>query len=349
MTLLLTINFFVQLTVDIISPRLIRTVGYRASIISAHIFATIGIFSLSFLPHIITPYVGILISVIIYAVGGGIIEVLISPIIEYCPTDNKEKMMSLLHSFYCWGQVLVVLLSTIFFNFFSIENWPVLAIIWSLLPLCNIFLFAIAPIEVSPYDANKHFKYSNLFKETIFWILIVMMLCSGASELAVSQWASAFAENGLGITKTLGDLLGPMAFAVLMGISRLIFGRFGDKHNLDLFMIFSSSLCVASYLLITLSSSPTISLIGCAICGFSVGIMWPGTYSKAASSMKYGGTALFALLALAGDLGCMVGPSIVGNFADKLGFKTGILTGITFPTIMLICIIIICNKKERKN
>ncbi|MBQ7290599.1 MAG: MFS transporter [Clostridia bacterium] len=340
-TLLVTINFGVQLTVDLLSTLFVDKIGYRTSIVIAQFFSAAGLILLTVLPEVMPPFAGILLAVIVYAIGGGIIEVLISPIMESCPTDNKEKAMSLLHSFYCWGHVGVVLISTAFFTIFSIENWRILAYVWALIPLINSVIFIKTPIAPLIADGEKGMTLAELFKSKIFWLLVVMMVCSGACEQAVSQWASAFAEIGLGISKTAGDLAGPMTFAVLMGGARAFYGKYGDKINLDKFMAGSAALCVASYLLASLVPNPIVNLIGCAVCGFSVGIMWPGTFSRAASTLRTGGTAMFALLALAGDLGCSAGPTLVGFVSDAVGgnMKIGILAATIFPAVMLVCLL----------
>lgn len=347
-TLLVTINFGVQLTVDLLSTLFVDKIGYRTSIVIAQIFSAVGLLMLTFMPEIMDPFGGILISVIVYAIGGGIIEVLISPIMESCPTDNKEKAMSLLHSFYCWGHVGVVLLSTLFFTIAGIENWRILAAVWAIVPIINGIIFLKTPIAPLLAADEKGMTLPELFKNKVFWLLMLMMLCAGAGEQAVSQWASAFAEQGLGISKAAGDLAGPMAFAIFMGGARAIYGKYGDKIDLEKFMIVSTALCIASYLLISLVPSPIISLIGCALCGLSVGIMWPGTFSKAAVSLKTGGTAMFALLALAGDLGCSSGPTLVGFVSDASGgnMKLGILAGVIFPIVMILCLLFGHKKKS---
>lgn len=338
-TFLITINFVIQLFIDMLSAGFIDKIGYRASVIIAHICAAVGLILLSFLPEIMPdPYIGILISVFFYAVGGGLIEVLISPIIEACPTDNKEKAMSLLHSFYCWGHMGVVLLSTLFFAVFGIANWRVLTVIWAVIPVANILLFATAPMYSLIDEGETGLSLTELFKNKVFWLMMLMMLCAGASEQSVSQWASTFAEKGLGVTKTVGDLAGPMAFAMLMGTARLIYGRYGEKFELDKFMSYSCVLCIVSYLCIVFVPSPVVGLIGCAVCGFSVGIMWPGTFSKASAAIKGGGTAMFAMLALAGDMGCSGGPTLVGLISSAFGnnLKMGILFAIIFPILLLL-------------
>ncbi len=348
-TLLVTVNFAVQLTVDLVSVKFVDKIGYRASMLMAHGFSALGILSLTFLPEIMPPFAGILFSVIIYAIGGGLLEVLVSPIVESCPSDNKEKTMSLLHSFYCWGHVGVVLISTLFFNIVGIENWRILAVFWTLFPLLNVFIFAKTPLASLIGEDEKGMSVSELFRSKIFLIFLVMMLAAGASEQAVSQWASAFAELGLGVSKTVGDLAGPLTFAVMMGISRVFYGKFGERINLDSFIFGSAVFCVFTYLLASLSPSPVLSLVGCSLTGLAVGIMWPGTFSRAAALLRRGGTAMFALLALAGDLGCSAGPSLVGfisgRFDDNL--KLGILTAIIFPVTMSVFVILM--KKTAKN
>ena len=350
-TLLVTFNFGVQLFVDFISVSFIDRIGYRASIIIAHIFAAAGIASMTFLPGVLSdPFIGLLISVMLYAVGGGIIEVLISPIVEACPTDHKEKAMSLLHSFYCWGQVGVVLISSIFFRVFGIGNWRILAVIWLLVPLFNVFLFLKVPIA-SLSDNAAVMPVGMLLRQRVFWLFVLLMFCAGASEMSVSQWASTLAEQGLGVNKTMGDLLGPMFFAVLMGSSRAIYGRYGHRFNLDRFMKFSGLLCILSYIVISLSPWPLVSLIACGICGLSVGIMWPGTFSMAASTIKGGQTAMFAYLALAGDLGCMGGPTLVGFISGALGdnLKLGILSALFFPFALVLLVGLMARKRANDN
>ena len=337
-TFLITVNFIIQLIIDVLSTGFVDKIGYRASVIIAHICSAAGLILLTILPEVLPDaFLGIMISVIIYAVGGGLIEVLIGPIIEACPTPNKEKAMSLLHSFYCWGHMGVVLFSTIFFTLFGTSNWKILALIWALIPIGNTLIFTKAPIYSLIEEGETGLTLKELFGQKIFWLLLLMMTCAGAAEQSVSQWASTFAEQGLGISKTMGDLAGPMAFAMLMGTARLIHGKYGEKLNLDLFMKFSCILCIASYTCIALVPIPVIGLAGCALCGFSVGILWPGTFSKASASIRNGGTALFAMLALAGDLGCSGGPALVGFVSSHFhnNLRVGIFAAVLFPLILL--------------
>lgn len=348
-TLLVTFNFGIQLLVDLLSVGLIDKIGYRATMIMAHVLSAAGFILLTVLPEILpVPFIGILIAVMIYAIGGGLLEVLVSPVVEACPSDNKEKAMSMLHSFYCWGHAGVVLISTLFFYAAGIENWKILAIIWTAVPIGNAFAFAKVPIAPLIEDGESGLKLKELFRIKTFWILMVMMVCAGASEQAVSQWASAFAEKGLGISKAAGDLAGPLAFAVFMGTSRLFYGKYGDCIHLERFMVYSSLLCILSYLGISLFPVPQLSLIACAVCGLSVGIMWPGTFSKASAALPKGGTAMFALLALGGDIGCSGGPTLVGAVSGVLGdnLKMGILAGIIFPVLLLMGIVLCRKTKE---
>ena len=338
-TLLVTFNFGLQLLVDLASVGFVDRIGYRASMVLAHALAAAGLALLAILPELLpSPFLGILLSVMVYAVGGGLIEVVVSPVVEACPSDHKEQAMSLLHSFYCWGHVAVVLLSTVFFALFGTEHWRVLALAWALVPLGNLFAFLRVPIVPLMKDGEKGMTLGELARNKMFWVFLLMMLCAGASEQGVSQWASTFAEKGLGVGKSVGDLAGPMAFAVLMGTSRAVYGKYGGRLNLDHFMAGSALLCAAAYLCISLVPSPVVGLAGCAVCGLSVGIMWPGTFSKAAAGLPRGGTALFALMALAGDMGCSGGPTLVGMVSSALGddLKKGILAGIVFPVLLLV-------------
>ena len=347
-TLLITFNFGIQLLVDLLSAGFVDKIGYRVCAVAAHIFSALGLLGLSILPEILPDaYIGLLISVTIYALGGGLLEVLVSPIVESCPSKNKEKTMSLLHSFYCWGHVGVVLFSTLFFKIFGIDNWKILTCIWIIIPLANAFLFSRVPLAPLVKDGETGLSMPALFKNRIFWLLMLMMLCAGASEQAVSQWASTLAERGLGVGKTIGDLAGSMTFAILMGSARAFYGKFGDRINLDKFMIGSGVLCIASYLCISLSPSPFLSLVGCGICGLSVGIMWPGSFSKASAAIRNGGTAMFALLALAGDLGCSGGPSLVGYISSIASdnLKKGILAAIIFPFLLIVGILLLKKPK----
>ena len=346
-TMITTVNFLVQLTVDLISARYVDRVGYRRCLVAAHILCALGLVGLAVLPGILgDPYVGIMAGVVLYAIGGGLIEVLVSPVVEACPTEKKEAAMSLLHSFYCWGHVAVVLLSTVFFRLVGIENWKIMACLWALIPAFNAVYYAKVPLY--PITSEGHqIRFGGLIRNKVFWLVIVLMLCAGASEQAVSQWVSAFAESALNISKTAGDLLGVCAFAVLMGTSRAFYGKYSEQIPLKKMMIFSAVLCIGCYCLASFTASPMLGLLGCAVCGFSVGIFWPGTFSMAAATLPGGGTAMFALMALAGDLGCSSGPTVVGLVADGFGgdLKKGIAVALVFPIVMLVGIFLMKYQK----
>lgn len=336
-TLITTLNFAVQLVIDLLSAKFVDKIGYRRCVVAAHVLSAAGLVSLAVLPGLLgSAYAGILVAVVLYAIGGGLIEVLISPIVEACPTEKKEAAMSLLHSFYCWGHLAVILVSTLFFTLFGIENWRVMAVVWALLPLANALFFAAVPIYSITGD-QQPMRLGSLLKSKVFWLLMLVMVCAGASEQAMSQWASAFAESALRVSKTLGDLAGPCAFALLMGASRALYGKYSDRLPLKRAMLASAVLCIAAYLLATLTASPVLGLLGCALCGFSVGIFWPGTFSIAAVNLPGAGTAMYALMALAGDVGCSGGPTLVGLVSGAADgrLQTGLLAAIVFPVVIL--------------
>lgn len=342
-TLLTTVNFSVQLLVDFLSVKAADRIGYRVCIVAAHLFSAAGLAAIAILPGLMeSTYAGLIVAVTLYAIGGGLIEVLVSPIVEACPTEKKEAAMSLLHSFYCWGHVAVVLLSSAFFQLAGIGNWRVMACIWALLPLGNAVYFALVPIR-PVVEERRRMPVRSLFGQKLFWLFLLMMLCAGASEQGMSQWASAFAQSGLGVSKAMGDLAGPCAFAVLMGTSRALYGKYSDRMPLRAVMMASAVLCIACYATAAMSGNVLLALAGCALCGFSVGIFWPGTFSTAVPALPGGGTAMFALLALAGDLGCTTGPTVVGLAAGAAGGRlaAGLGMGMIFPVLMLLCILLL--------
>lgn len=343
-TLLITINFALQLAVDGVSVFFIDRIGYRAAAVIAHICAALGLVGLAFLPDLLpSPFAGLLLSVLLYALGGGLLEVIVSPIVESCPNDHKAQTMSILHSFYCWGSAGVIVISTLFLKIFGASSWKILAAIWALLPLANCFVFTKVPLAPLVAEGGTGMHIGQLFRSRVFWVIMLMMLCAGASEQAVSQWASTFAEKGLGVSKAVGDLAGPTVFALLMATSRLLYGKFGAKIDLNKAMMASALLCVVSYLLIGLTNSPVLGLVGVGLCGLAVGIFWPGTFSTAAASLRGGGTAMFALMALAGDLGCSGGPTLAGAIAGAFGdnLRLGILCAVAFPALMVLGILLI--------
>lgn len=364
---LILINFGTQLVVDALAIKFVDKIGYRVSSILAHIFSAIGLIALGILPNIISsPYVGLIIAVVIYAVGGGIIEVLVGPIVDSLPGDSKASAMSLLHSFYCWGQVGVVLISTVLLKLMGSGTWYILPILWSLVPIYNLIKFINVPLMPAVAEHEK-ITIKQLLNSRLFLIALILMMCAGASELAMSQWSSLFAEKGLRVPKIMGDLLGPCLFAVLMGIGRTIYGVLGHKIHLKKALLASSALCVVCYLVTVFVQIPIISLLSCALCGFSVSLMWPGVFSLTIARYPKGSTGMFALLAIFGDIGCGFGPwlaGIISDFAQKstqliefgaanglnseqMGLKSGMLIGTIFPLIMLLGLVIFREEKRR--
>lgn len=347
-TLFVTVNFAVQLLVDLLSAGFVDKIGYKRTVIIADIMGAAGMICLGTLPYIIDPYIGLLISIFIYAIGGGLLEVVVSPIVEACPSDHKSGVMSLLHSFYCWGHVAVVLLSTLFFAVFGMENWRFAAFLWAIIPVVNIIYFIGAPVPEMAAEGHKT-GLKDLLKRKLFWLVFILMLCAGAAEQSMSQWASAFAEKGLNIPKSSGDILGTCMFAVMMGTSRLLYSIISKKTSLKNMMLISATLCIVSYIIAGCVQNPALALVGCGLCGFSVGIMWPGTFSLSANRIPSGGTAMFAMLALGGDIGCSAGPTIVGFISEAAGdnLKTGLLAAIIFPLVLMAGILIL-KQKTRK-
>ncbi len=345
-TFLVTINFTIQLVIDLVSAGFIDKIGYRASVILADAMAAAGILALGILPYIMDPYTGMLISILLYAIGGGLLEVVVSPLVDACPSDHKAGIMSLLHSFYCWGHVAVVLLSTLFFVLFGMENWRIAAFLWAILPIVNLIHFLRVPIPKMMTE-ETHSGFGGLLTQGMFWLMFVLMVCSGAAEQAMSQWVSAFAEKGLNISKSTGDVLGTCMFAAMMGSSRLLYAQISKKVSLKNSMLFSSVLCVISYLIAGCIKNPAIALIGCGLCGFSVGILWPGTYSIASKRIPTGGTTMFALLALGGDIGCSGGPTLVGLISGAAddNLKLGLLAAIIFPVLLILGLLVLKRKK----
>ena len=340
--------YLTQLLIDLGATKFADKIGYRVCVVASQVVSVAGLVMLAVLPELLpVPFLGLLIAVVFYAVGSGLVEVLVSPIVEACPFENKDGAMSLLHSFYCWGAVGVILGSTLFFAVFGTEHWQILTLIWALVPLVNVFQFLTCPIERLVED-GEGLPPRKLLRLPLLWLMILLMVCAGASEATMAQWASAFTESALGVSKTIGDLAGPCLFAVFMGISRILYGKMSGKLNLAKTMLLSGLLCVACYLLASLSPLPVLGLIGCALCGFSVGILWPGTISLSSQGCPKGGTAMFAFLALAGDFGGTVSPAVVGSISELAGgnLKTGLLVATVFP-VLLVTGLIVLNRSMK--
>ena len=347
MYLLVTVNFGLQLLVDLLGARYVDRIGYRKCVVAAHVFAAAGLAGMALLPMVMPPLTGLLIAIVLYALGGGLLEVLLSPIVEACPhTTHKASAMSLLHSFYCWGHVFVVLVSTAFFVIFGRESWRLLALVWALVPLANALYFSRVPIAQLTEDGAS-MPIKKLLTMKVFWVFMLLMVCAGASEQGMSQWASAFAEKGLQVDKTLGDLAGPCMFALLMGLARLLYARFGARLRLKMVMAASGCLCACSYLLAAFAPHPVLGLVGCGLCGLSAGIMWPGTFSLAAARCPTGGTAMFALYALAGHLGCTAGPTLVGLGSGE-SLSQGMRLGTLFPVLLLVGLLLLGREGEAR-
>lgn len=338
--------YFTQLLIDFAAAKFVDKIGYRVCVVSSQVLSAAGLVLMAVLPELFpVPFAGILIAVVLYAIGSGLVEVLVSPIVEACPFENKGGMMSLLHSFYCWGAVAVILGSTLFFTVFGIENWKILTVLWAIIPFWNAFNFMFCPIE-RLVEEDQRMRTSQLLKLPLFWLLILLMICAGASEASMAQWASAFTESAMGVSKTVGDLAGPCLFAVFMGISRIVYGKLSEKLDLTKTMLACGGLCVLCYLTASLSAIPIIGLAGCALCGVSVGIMWPGTISISSQKCPRGGTAMFAFLALAGDLGATVSPSLVGGISNMAGgnLKAGLFAATAFPLLLIFGLIFLHRK-----
>ena len=354
LSFIITMNFGVQIFVDLIGAKYADRVGYRTIVRLSQIFAALGLIGLGIFPRIFTSaYAGIIAAAVLYAVGSGLTEVVISPIVEALPGDEKASAMSMLHSFYCWGHVFAVVVSTGFFYIFGIENWSILCCLWAIIPLITFVLFKFVPINQLENNAEDgHSGLGKLFSVKIIWLFLVLMLCSGAAEQSMAQWASFFAETELGVSKQIADLLGPCLFAICMGVTRVFFGIFGEKLNMKACLFASGLLCIVSYLIAAFVPVPGISFAGCAVCGVAVGLMWPGTLSLASSIYPAGGTAMFAILALAGDAGCFVGPETVARASSAVtggipSVKAGLAIAIVFPVVIAIACGLLMIKKKK--
>lgn len=338
--------YLTQLLIDLAATKFADKIGYRTCVVFSQVLSAVGLVLMAILPELLpVPFAGLLISVVIYALGSGLIEVLVSPIVEACPFENKDGRMSLLHSFYCWGAVCVILGSTLFFTVFGVENWKILTLIWALIPLYNTFNFINCPIERLVED-GKSMGICKLLKTPVFWLMIILMVCSGASEATMAQWASAFTESAIGVSKTVGDLAGPCLFAMFMGISRMLYGKLSEKLDLTKVMLVCGIMCAGCYLLASLSSLPTLGLAGCSLCGLAVGVMWPGSISISSQKCPRGGTAMFAFLALAGDFGATVSPTMTGSLSEMAGgnLKMGLLAATVFPAGLVFGLLILRKK-----
>lgn len=340
---LVMLNFVTQMVVAFLSAKIADRISYRRTLVGGGFCSALGLFLLAFLPRLIPrPFLALSVSIAVYAIGGGVVEAIDSPLVEACPFKRKAADMSLVHAFYCWGQMLVVLCSSLYFRMFHVENWRVLACVWALVPLLNAVYFMFVPMKSLVSDKERALGFSDLFRNRLFWLFAIMMLCSGASEHCMNQWASAFSESALHIDKSLGDILGPCFFAFFMGSSRTLFAVFSKKLNLLNCLVASSLSCACAYLVVGVFSNPWLCLAGCALCGWSAGILWGGVFSMSSCTIPAGGTVMFALLALPGDFGCGFGPMLVGfstQYVFRDNLRYGIFSGIVFPVVMLLCLL----------
>lgn len=342
------INFFIQIFADFLTPKIVKYIGYKGSAILCHGLAAFGLILVSILPNIIPDfYASLVIAVAFYAFGSGIIEVVISPMIEMLPLGKKGANMAFLHSFYCWGQAFTVLGTTALIFLLGFESWTLVPLAWAIVPLANMFFFMTVPV-IEPESGEDKKTAKDMFKSREFFCFVVFMVCAGASEIAMSSWASMFAQKGLNVSKTVGDLLGPCAFAIFMGSGRIIGGVLSGRISYRKMIIFNNILCVGCYLGAALLKNPFLALIACAVCGFAVSISWPGTFSLAATRFPHGGTLMFSILALCGDLGCSSGPWLLGTVADITNLNTGFIVSCIFPIAMLIVAIFVLKEKDCK-
>ena len=349
-SLLIALNFGTQMLTDISSSPIVERIGHRTAVVLAHVCCSVGMIGLYVFPALMAnDFHAILLSTVICGVGGGLIEVMVSPILEACPTKHKSAQMSLLHSFYCWGQAGVVLISTLLFAIFGLDKWPLLACLWAIIPLCDIFLFALVPINDLVKEGEGETRRA-LLSRPLFWAMMGLMICAGASEITMAQWASGFAEAGLGVPKAMGDLLGPCLFALLMGTARVLSAVLSGRVSLYTLMGGSCLLCIFSYLIAVIAPHPVIALLGCGLCGLSVGVLWPGTFSLAAKKLPRGGFPMFAILAFCGDVGCMTGPTVAGQIADARGgdLKAAFLFTLIFPIGALLLLWLLRRTQKSK-
>lgn len=351
---LISLNFGVQMITDIIGASIIdKKITCKQAAVTADALVAIGLLLLGVLPQIMsTKFLALIIATVVYSVGCGLLEVIISPIIEAIPEDGKASNMALLHSFYCWGQMVAILFSTLLLFIIGNHNWWIISILWAIVPAFASLLFSKVPVNTLPKEEKK--SAISLFKNKIFLLFLLLMTASGAAEIAVAQWASMFVETALGVSKTTGDLLGPCMFALLMGISRVIYAKYSEKLNLSNYIAFCGILCIISYLVMVFVPDKYIALAAVGVVGFSVGIMWPGTLSLVSLKFPLGGTVMFAYLAIFGDIGCTTGPALAAAVSENavlLGspLKAGILACVVFPATVVVLTLLLKKMRSEEN
>lgn len=345
---LIAVNFITQIITDFLTPKIVNKIGYRKAIILCQAAATTGLLMLGILPRFVSNvYPVIIFSIIVYAFGSGLIEVLFSPVIEHLPIDNKSGNMSLLHSFYCWGQAFTIIVTTALVSFFGYKGWANIPLVWAVLPFIDMLLFIKAPI-VEPKEDEKEQGFKELFKNRKFKLYMLMMLCAGASEIAMAEWASMFAQQSLGVSKVIGDLTGPCLFAIFMGLGRIWYAAVSNKISFTKAIIVLNSICAVCYLGVAFCKISVLALVFCAVCGFTVSISWPGIYSLGAETFPKGNAVMYSTFALCGDMGCCLGPWVLGFVAEFFGLNAGFAVATVFP-ITMVATALLVNKKDCKS
>lgn len=332
---LIVFNFITQMVTDILSPKIISLLGYRKTAVMCQLIAALGLTLAAVLPNVLpNAYIGIVLAVIVYAFASGLMEVIISPMIEMLPTSNKSGNMSLLHSFYCWGQAITTVGTTLLLSAFGYRGWTYIPLIWAIVPFINAFSFIRVPI-VEPQPERKSDSFRVLFSDRRFRVFMLIMLCAGASEIAMAEWASVFAQNALGVSQIAGDLAGPCAFSLFMGLGRLLYAAFSEKISYRSTVIVLGLCCAVCYYIAAFASIPIFALAACALCGFTVSILWPGTISAGAVAFPRGDAVMFSVFAMCGDIGCCIGPWLLGVVAEHFTLNIGFAVSSFFPLLMV--------------
>lgn len=348
LSVLVLFNFGAQIVIDMLAPKILALLGFRRAAFLSQFTAFFGLALLSVLPKIISPYLAILVCIIIYATGSGLTEVILSPMIEMLPTGNKSANMALLHSFFCWGQACTVLVTTALVYAVGFLNWHIIPLVWSVIPFVNMWAFLKVPI-VEPDPTQKTATFLELLKDKRFIIYMIMMFCGGASEIAMVEWASIFAQTALGVPKVVGDIAGPCGFALFMGLGRIVYAKYSKQISFTKLIIALNIFGFICYMAVALCHIPFVSLLFCALCGFTVSISWPGIYSAGARTFARGGAVMFGVFAMCGDAGCSIGPWLVGVVADKFSLNLGFGMAAVFPLVMVICGLYILKINDCKN
>lgn len=345
---LVLINFFTQIIADLAFSKPVDTYGVRPFITLGHALVFIGFVMFAFSPRLFphSPYTGLMLATVVFSCGGGLLELLLSAIVQAVPSDAKAAAMSLLHSFYAWGFIVVVVLTFLMLKLFGSANWPWLFLIWSLVPLFNFFNFLRVPLP--PQVPDEHRTSTRVLASTPFFIFVVLGIAlGGAAEVSMSQWTSAYAETTLGLSKQTGDLLGLCLFAGLLGLGRVLYGTYGKRFDIWRVMFLGSLFAAGCYLVAALSQHPIVSLVACAFCGLGVALLWPGSVTNAAHRFPFAGASMFAILAAGGDTGAAVGPWLLGLIADQIPtdfplspLRVGMVIGTLFPLAMAGCLLI---------